>query len=514
MKQKSLIVSESLATAQDKLYAMIYVLLEGAFDTMDVLQETNMAILRHAESYDPARPALPWFKAFAMNQVLYYRRVKRDERLVFDSALVNELADILADEEVASGDGSADSVDLLEKCLDKLPPWQRELLKERYQKGQKVNEMARKRFLSRVSLSVLMFRIRKVLQACINGGAKKAASQHGSETEDAFIRGLEALFDGSATLAEKNALVAGMREHPELKRVYVAHARLHALMRCRKNRFFAEDSSVDRRASSAVCRSPRSVLRRVAAVAALFAVLLTGAVRVWQRNRGPVRQTIAVEECESEDEWLAQLTPLDLQAYEENMGFRELRQEQAEIRKYEPGLLTNPGIGIEVLALSAAQEKKLLLIPGDYVRRSRLVLDSGRMSFRLDSGAVITLFGPGEVALTDKQSLILKKGLMVAENGAQGLSVALPEAVVRNRNAMFCAEVADQGKTDVIVLSGSLQMLSEGDGRIGCVTANEGVRLAAGKRPVRFRCMEPADDLKQKFLSGNSKIAMQKRRGP
>lgn len=510
MKEKSLIVSEALAGAQDKLYAMIYVLLAGSFDTMDVLQETNMEILRHAETYDPARPALPWFKAFALNQVLYYRRVKRDEKLVFDSALVNELADILADEEASSGDGTTDAVDLLEKCLDKLPPWQRDLLKERYQKGKKVNEMARKRFLSRVSLSVLMFRMRKVLQACIEGTAKEAAAQRGPEEEGAFIRGLEALLDGSATQAEKAALVARMREHPELKRVYVVHARLHALMRCRKDRFFTDACAMGG-ATAVIRRSPRSVVRRVAA-AATFALILAGAARMWRGAPSPVPQTIAVEECESEDEWLAQLTPLDLQAYEENMGFHELRQEQEEIRKYEPGLLTNPGIGIEILALSAAQEKKLVLIAGNYVRRSRLALDGGSIKFRLDSGAVITLFGPGEIELKDGQALLLRGGMVVVENFGNDLCVAVPGATLRNQaGTTFCADLSEKGTTDVVVLSGTLQLVSAEDGWSKRLSMGEGVRMANGQGPVRFRCRDVGDGLKQKFLSGHSKIAMQKR---
>ena len=124
------------------------------------------------------------------------------------------------------------------------------------------------------------------------------------------------------------------------------------------------------------------------------------------------------------------------------------------------------------------------------MRRDRLALDSGSLKFRLDSGAVVTLFGPGEVMLTDNQSVILKRGMMVAESGAQGLSVTLPDAVVRSRNGTFGAEVGDIGTADVIVLAGSMQMISETDGRIGCVQALEGLRLIKGQEPVRFRCLE------------------------
>lgn len=173
MQESDLTVSKALAAAQDKLYAMIYVLLAGSFDTMDVLQETNVAILKNADKYDESRPALPWFKAFAMNQVLYYRRKRRDEKLLFDTEMINELAAILDELENSEGEDEPDYVDLLEKCLDKLPPWQRELLKERYQDGERVNKMASRHLMSRVSLSVLMFRIRKSLQACIEKAVKK-----------------------------------------------------------------------------------------------------------------------------------------------------------------------------------------------------------------------------------------------------------------------------------------------------------------------------------------------------
>ena len=138
MRSHDLIVSRALAKAQHSLYAMIDVLLEGSIDAMDVLQETNMAILRLADQYDPVRSELPWFKAFAMNQVLYYRRVRRDEKLVFDSDMINGLAQILEAEE--AGEEERQPLDLLERCLEKLPSWQRELLMERYQKGERVEE--------------------------------------------------------------------------------------------------------------------------------------------------------------------------------------------------------------------------------------------------------------------------------------------------------------------------------------------------------------------------------------
>jgi RNA polymerase sigma-70 factor (ECF subfamily) len=496
MKSGNLIVSEALAGAQETLYAMIYVLLEGAFDTMDVLQETNMAILRHADLYDPSRPALPWFKAFAMNQVLYFRRVRHDEKLVFDTDLVNDLADLLAAEEAA--EEKQDLFALLEACLKKLPPWQRDLLMERYQKGKKVNEMARKRFLSRVSLSVMMFRIRQALKTCIEGMLAKHPVT-GSESDRAFVSNLEALLDGSASEAERCALATSMVERPDLRNVYVSHARLHALMRCRNGRFFADQ------ARHPVWSTAARILRRAAAVAAILGAALAvwGALRI---ARGAGEGAIAAEAYEEGDAWLAQLSPLDMQAYREHMGFDALQPELAPLQKYEPGSISNPGAGIEIV------EPDRLLAKGDRVWRERLTVDSGKLTFKLETGAQVTLFGPAEVELHDEDAVSVVSGTLLVECGEKPLRVTVRGMSVQNRNVTFCVNAPNDRQADVVVLSGTLQAGFVDCGRIGHLDAGDGVRLVKGRESLRFRCLVPERELREKIFAGVSVITMRNRR--
>jgi len=517
MKERHLIVSQSLAGAQDKLYAMIYVLMAGSFDTMDVLQETNVAILKHADLYDESRPALPWFKAFAMNQVLYYRRLRRDEKLLFDTDMINDLAVILDEYENLEGNSEPDYVDLLEKCLEKLPAWQRELLKERYQEGTKVNKMAATRLMSRVSLSVLMFRIRKVLQSCIEKSVKKDKPVlPDKNVENNFVSELEAVLDGTATHSEKAELLAQMHENVDLQRVYVTHARLHALMHCRNNRLFsAMSTSLDKSPVESIA-VPHLQFRYAVAVA-ISILFLLGGLWMWQSgwlSRPYNEHAILVRVCEmDEDEWLNQITPLDLQAYEENMGFHEFHEPEPEMIKYEPGVIANPGAGIEILAMEGDDVQGRHLVKGDKVWREHLNLPAeGSMKFKLETGAVITLIGPATLDIEDQSTVSLRSGSIMVACDDQLLTLKLPDAKVQNCNAVFCADLSGKKRCDVLTLSGLIKIIYSEDDAVCYLPARDGIRLAHKEEPIRFRCMASNQDTEEKFLSGKSRIVMRRGR--
>ncbi len=517
MQERHLIVSKALAAAQDKLYAMIYVLLAGSFDTMDVLQETNAAILKNAGKYDESRPALPWFKAFAMNQVLYYRRVRRDEKLLFDTEMISDLAEILDEFESSEGGDEPDYVELLERCLEKLPPWQRELLKERYQDGEKVNQMAARRLMTRVSLSVLMFRIRKVLQVCIEKAVKKGGSfVPDKSVHTMFISKLEAVLDGSAALSEQSELLDELSEDPELRRVYVAHARMHAILQCRNRRLFSATPTPAEIAAAEPLRAFHWKFGYPAA-AAVCVVIALGAL--WLRHSG-VRSVlqrgdvihVMVREI-SEDEWLHQITPLDLQAYEENLGFHKFQQPDPEMLKYEPGVIENPGAAIEVLAMEGDDVQGRHLVRGDKVWREQLNLPAAvSMKFQLEGGARITLIGPATLEIEDAARVFLRRGAILVECDDQMLALKLPGGEVHNCNATFCADNSAGNWSDVMALSGVIKVTGAVDGAAHYLPANEGLRLAGGDEPVRFRLMAPEQVARAKFLSGKSRIVMNRGR--
>ena len=62
-------------------------------DIDDVVQNANLAVIRRVDDFDPARPLLPWLIAFAKRQILAFRSKRGAERLVFDEAALERLAE-------------------------------------------------------------------------------------------------------------------------------------------------------------------------------------------------------------------------------------------------------------------------------------------------------------------------------------------------------------------------------------------------------------------------------------
>jgi len=152
-----------IASHQAALHRFILSLLPDRTLAADVLQETNLVLWRKAADYDPERPFLAWAFGVARHQVMAARRDAGRDRHVFSDKLVELLAD-----EHPTDDSAAQLEEALECCLNKLPGHQRELILARYQPGASVQELAQARSQSPGALSVLLLRIRKVLEDCVD----------------------------------------------------------------------------------------------------------------------------------------------------------------------------------------------------------------------------------------------------------------------------------------------------------------------------------------------------------
>lgn len=149
---------ERLTAAQSALYGSIHTLLAGSPDAADVLQEANRVLWRKAATYDVARPFLPWALTVARFEVLAHRKRLSRDRLVFDDELLGQIA---AEYERQSARGGA--LHALEHCLQKLPPAQRELVEQRYLRGESVHDIAARQGRAANAVSALLYRIRSLL---------------------------------------------------------------------------------------------------------------------------------------------------------------------------------------------------------------------------------------------------------------------------------------------------------------------------------------------------------------
>lgn len=152
-----------LTKSQRKLHAYIFSLVWNPADADDILQETNLVLLRKAGEFDATRDFLPWALAIARFQTLAGLKRRQRLRFVFDESLAMFLADDAAREDrVLEARRLA-----LATCLQKLPPAHRDLLIRRYEPKAVVGDMAASLGLSLKTLSDRLRRIRQKLLDCI-----------------------------------------------------------------------------------------------------------------------------------------------------------------------------------------------------------------------------------------------------------------------------------------------------------------------------------------------------------
>jgi RNA polymerase sigma-70 factor (ECF subfamily) len=151
-----------IASHQAALHRYILSLLPDRSLADDVLQETNLVLWRKAAEYDDSRPFLAWAFTIARYQVMAARRDASRDRHVFNDQLV----ELLADEHPTDNDVTP-LEEALQTCLGRLPDHQRALILARYEPGGSVQDLAKAHAKSPGALSILLLRIRKSLEDCI-----------------------------------------------------------------------------------------------------------------------------------------------------------------------------------------------------------------------------------------------------------------------------------------------------------------------------------------------------------
>jgi len=160
-----------LTASQSALYAFIVSLLGGVNDANDVLQETNMKLCRKCAEYDPDQPFLRWAYAFARFEVMACRKRTQRSRLVLDDELLQTVAAELEE----SAEEADQRLKILEDCMDRLNPRQRELIAARYGRGEPVQDIAARLSRPENAMAALFYRLRKLLADCAQSVLGKEA---------------------------------------------------------------------------------------------------------------------------------------------------------------------------------------------------------------------------------------------------------------------------------------------------------------------------------------------------
>lgn len=162
-----------LIASQGALYGFIASLMGRLDSANDVLQETNLKLCRKASEYDSKQPFLRWAFAFAKNEVMSWRTRQARSQLIFDDELVEKIAGCFETSEAAS----ETELNVLEQCVEKLPPKQRELVAARYGAGEALQDIAVRLQMSENAAAALFYRVRKGLAECMAASMESEVAQ-------------------------------------------------------------------------------------------------------------------------------------------------------------------------------------------------------------------------------------------------------------------------------------------------------------------------------------------------
>ncbi|MGC4016977.1 MAG: sigma-70 family RNA polymerase sigma factor [Luteolibacter sp.] len=149
---------------QGDVWAFILTLMPGHADAKDVLQKTNVVLWQKRDDFTMGTNFKSWALTCARFTVMdHLKRMKSDKMRYFDDSLLETMAD-----EASHRPGNADlRLEVLEGCLQKLRPQERELVEFRYSSEGGLDEFATKVGRSVSALSVSLHRLRTQLRKCI-----------------------------------------------------------------------------------------------------------------------------------------------------------------------------------------------------------------------------------------------------------------------------------------------------------------------------------------------------------
>lgn len=153
-----------ITACQGKIFALAISMLGDHHAAADIQQETNLVIWGKAQEAKQVDNFSAWALKIAFFQIKNYRRKQARSVLLFDS----DVMELLAEDTTEMVGSMDDRLHALQSCMQCLPEKHRQLLEERYHHGMSVKDIAKRVSRSANSLGVLLFRIRTQLHNCIS----------------------------------------------------------------------------------------------------------------------------------------------------------------------------------------------------------------------------------------------------------------------------------------------------------------------------------------------------------
>jgi len=162
----------AITTIQNRLYAYILSLLADPVAAQDVLQETNLVLIRKADDFQNDASFESWAYNTARFQVLAHLRDRKRDRLVLHEAFAEKLApvaEVMAEE-------TERRIQLLGGCVERLSDEHKALLHNRYGKEASITTLADDHGKTANAMKQMLYRIRNLLAACVEERLQNGAA--------------------------------------------------------------------------------------------------------------------------------------------------------------------------------------------------------------------------------------------------------------------------------------------------------------------------------------------------
>ena len=162
----------AITTIQNRLYAYILSLLADPVASQDVLQETNLVLIRKADDFQNDASFESWAYNTARFQVLAHLRDRKRDRLVLHESFAEKLApvaEVMAEE-------TERRIQLLGGCVERLSDEHKALLHKRYGREASIATMAEELGKTASAMKQVLYRIRNLLAACVEERLQNGAA--------------------------------------------------------------------------------------------------------------------------------------------------------------------------------------------------------------------------------------------------------------------------------------------------------------------------------------------------
>lgn len=153
-----------LVENERRIYAYIRTLLGNSADAEDVLQDASMVMWDKFQEFDPNSNFIAWSFKIAYFTAQNFRRQQVRSKVLFS----NSLFDVIAEKTIAMAPTLDRRHELLNGCIEKLSPSDRELLRLRYDLESSIESTAKQSGRSIPAVYKALSRMRAGLFACVN----------------------------------------------------------------------------------------------------------------------------------------------------------------------------------------------------------------------------------------------------------------------------------------------------------------------------------------------------------